>query len=155
MKYFTFIMALVMYAHSYSQDDTLYVNNTTSCNYNYTVFAYVSGTDCSEEYQLKVPLTLTPAGDILDQGFSIYGVGTTEWYDYSTTPPSVILDTNIPSGDLRFSAFKMTSGESISIGNCGIANGSDQDVCDSNSFTATFAPFPFFPNSKLVNITLD
>ena len=141
MKYLTFILLLAISANSYSQDDTLYINNTTSCNYDYTVFAYVDGTNCvGNEYQLKVPLTLTPSGAILDQGFAIYGVGTTEWYDYSTTPPSVVLDTSIPSGDLRFSAFKMTSGESISVGNCG-GNSSDGDFCSSDPFTANYSGF--------------
>jgi hypothetical protein len=155
MKYLTLILALVISATSYSQDETLYVNNTTSCTYQYTVSVYLEGTNCAvNQYQLKTPLTLTPSGAILDQGFAIYGVDNTEWYDYSTTPPSVVLDTDIPAGDLRFTAFKMTSGESISIGDCG-TNSSDQDSCGMDGFTAEFSIFTPIPNAKIVNITLD
>lgn len=155
MKYLTLILALVISANSYSQDETLYVNNATSCSYKYTVFVYLEGSNCAiYNYQLKVPLTLSPSGGaILDQGFAIYGVGNTEWYDYSTTPPSVVLDTDIPTGDLRFSGFKMTSGESISIGDCG-ANPSDQDSCGTDGFTASFSNF-MFPLTKIVNISLN
>lgn len=65
MKYLTLILALVISATSYSQDETLYVNNTTSCTYQYTVSVYLEGTNCAvNQYQLKTPLTLTPSGAI-------------------------------------------------------------------------------------------
>lgn len=159
MKYFLLLL-LIAFAqlNVYSQDQELWVNNDTDCAHTYTVFAYIDGENpCEEEYyQLKNPLTIGADDSIMyDDGWGFYGVGSTQWYDHSTNPPSIVLDTQI-SGDMLIMGVKENIGGGISLVidedfDC-VYIENDSGVCSSNGFTATLGGF--FGN-VLFNITYD
>lgn len=153
MKKIILFFALMTGLNSFAQTETLTIYNYTNCAINFTLFAYVAGTDCGNDaYQSKDFLILYPNSSISFDDFSLYGSATYNWFD--NQPNTSITDSQLNAmGDARFIAFKTNDGTSISIGleNCGAGTDTTISDCNGTPITATFeeeAPF-----TKTVKIT--
>lgn len=139
--------------NSVAQTETLTIYNYTDCAINFTLFAYVAGTDCEDDqYQSKDFLLLYPNSSLSFNNFSLYGSTTTyHWYD---NPSGTITDIDLNAmGNARFVAFKTNDATGISIGleSCGASQNTQNTLCGSTSTTATFDEVA--PLTKVVTIT--
>ncbi len=152
MKKIILFIALMTGLNSVAQTETLTIYNYTDCALNFTVFAYVAGTDCEDDqYQSMSFLLLYPNSSISFDDFALYGSATFNWYD---NPMGTITGSQLNAmGDARFVAFKTNDGTGISIGleSCGAATDTDISACGGTPITATFEEVALL--TKLVTIT--